>query len=891
MFVNQRSSNPRTLFDEDRRPDAASPLVQQRSDRTGHATGSPLRPDTSGRNQAARHASTSTKRPDNLKLIADLKRMLATSQLEVWNRSSDTIRGSIEYDLGHDRRPLDAAAENVNSAASRLKDAEHQMTAGTDPFSGIPWPADYKAYEAAKRDLERAKREQDDAQSSWSEASRKHLVNARPYAGEALTLDSSNHLVDRNDVNHTNWIVSATDARAIFTQAAQHAAEKIDAQLGHAWEQLVLDLRAWREKYIGKIDAETIDRQLNKASETYLLLEQDARTKKGIIDMRVKNFNDSLDGNQVAVIARSGTDDAEGKSAVVDLLRERRASLESAIADVNDQGKLAASLMEATVNNSRLATPRTHETPFVSESAYRGSPHDYAAKLSFYDTSTGKDVLIGTKDLGTTTIAGPKGDTAMVIPPDSIAPPPLTPQGTTLKLVYSYERLGASSYPHENGIAFATQQTNAQKQAEKDFTKYGGPVAGLVRAGEYGYVRFNNSQFVKDKLPALARFQKPMMPFNQPIPATVQFATRGVSIAADFTRGAMYLESAANKVARGEDPTSDYVAAGAAFAQGTIDSSVGLYVDAALVSASEYKAMNPEAKLPGKTARPMFPKSSVEPARGISYEYRPDGTIETAQRIAPDTGELQTYTPAREEFAMRDMTGEPLPSTSGTIASDGPSPKPVALATAACPDAEIQSEIRASAGSIVQSAERVARAYRPLNTHGLPNIDTARARLNALATELRENADRLRHSFQKFAFDVELNRANELGGKKWSIPGGVKLMAYASAGMIVPALVEYGVKLSAYIDKANEGKVTDVDNVGLAASTTSTAAMITPYIPVVGPVVTPFLLIAGMVMNALAGSLDKTPVQKVSAQLRSQTAHSLANLGGYDPIVQPAPQA
>ena len=892
MRVSQRSSTPRTPSDDDQRTDAQSLAAQQRPYRADRVADSALRRGAPRRNHTANQASTAAESADNRKLIGDLKRMLVTSQIDAWNQSSDTIRASIEYDLGHDRRPLDAAAENVRTAESRFEDAERQMTAGADPLSGTPWPADYEAYEASKRDLERAKRTQEDTRKSWNEASLKHLANARPYVGGALTLDSSNRLADGKDADRTSWIASATDARALASEAAQHAKEKIDERLGNPWQQLVLDMRAWRDKNIGKIDSEAIDKQVNKTSETYLLLEQDAALKKSIIDTRVKNFNDSLDKNASAVVAGSNADGAAAKSAVVDLLRERRASLESAIADVNDQGNLAASLMATTVNRSRLATPGTDEAPFASEHAYKGGANDYAAKLSFYDTSSGKDVLIGTKDLGTATISGPKSDAAMAVHPDSIAPPPLTPPGTHLKLAYSYERLAASSYPEQNGIAFTTQQTHAQKQAEKDFTKYGGPAAGLVRAGEYGYVRFNNSQFVKDKLPSLARFQQPMMPFGQPVPATVQFATRGVSIASEFTRGAMYLESAANKIAKGQDPTSDYVAAGAAFAQGTIDSSVGLYVDAALVSASEYKAKNPQAKLPGKPAQPLFPKSSGEPARGISYEYRPDGTIETAQRIDPNTGELQTYSPTREAFAPREMAGEALPSPSNaTTSSGGATSAANGRTPAAIADSEIRSAIRESADGIVQSAERVAQTYKPLHTNGLPKIDTGRARLHALAAELGENADRIKHSFQKFAFDVELNRANELGGKKWSIPGGVKLMAYASAGMVVPALAEYGVKLAGYLEKANNGKATRADDVDLAASTTGTAAMITPYIPVVGPVVTPFLLIAGMVMNAVAGSLNNTPVQKVAAQLRSQTAHPLANLGGYDPIMRPPPEA
>src|SRR5262249_45076111 len=151
-------------------------------------------------------------------------------------------------------------------------------------------------------------------------------------------------------------------------------------------------------------------------------------------------------------------------------------------------------------------------------------------------------------------ISVPKQHIAGTPPADFIAPPPLTLAGTHLKLAYSFERLASECYPEQNGIAFTTQQTNAQTQAEKDFVKYGGPTAALVRAGEYGYVRFNNSQFVKDRLPRLSQRQKPMLPFHQPIPAAVQFATRGVSIASDFTRGAMYLDSAANKLAQGKDP-------------------------------------------------------------------------------------------------------------------------------------------------------------------------------------------------------------------------------------------------------------------------------------------------------------------------------------------------
>jgi hypothetical protein len=424
-------------------------------------------------------------------------------------------------------------------------------------------------------------------------------------------------------------------------------------------------------------------------------------------------------------------------------------------------------------------------------------------------------------------------------------------------------------------------------QAEKDFTKYGGPVAGLVRAGEYGYVRFNNSQFVKDSLPTLSRLQKPMMPFHQPIPATLQFATRGLSIASDFTRGAMYIESAANKVSKGENPTSDYIAAGAAFAQGTIDSSVGLYVDAALVSASQYKGNHPEARLPGKPAQPLFRESPAEPAHGISYEYRPDGTVAAAQRIDAHTGELRDYMPARDEFAMRNLADTP-PSTPATTSATASFAPPGRTLTAIA-DSEIQNGINESARGIVRSAERVAQAYQRLYTGGLTRINTSSARLNAQAAELREQATRMKNSFQKFSFDIELNRANQLGGERWSIPGGVKLMAYASAGLIVPALVEYGVKLSGYLEKANQGANTPSDDVGLAASTTGMAAMITPYISVVGPVVTPFLLLASMVMNAVASSLDKTPVEKVTAQLRGQTAHPLANLSGYDPIVRPAP--
>jgi hypothetical protein len=884
------TSSPRAS-DKPKSPSHA-PASRERSS-ASRQTGVPPRTGTLHRKQPESRARAPASRADDDRLIANLNRMLTTAQIGAWNESSDYIRGSIEHDLSSDRGVLETSAQNVRTAQSGLDDAQHQMTSRADPFSGIPWPADYTKYEAARQSLARAQQANEDAEKSWREANRKHLADMPPYVSGAMMLDATNRIAQDAHAGRANWIVSATDARALCRQATQNAKQKIDDHLGKAWEQLVLDLRAWRSNNVGKIDSESIVRQMNKTSETYLLLEQDAAQKKGIIDARVKSFDDWLDQNRSAVIARRNPDDAAQKSAVVDLLRERRANLDSAISDSNDQSHLAASLMAATVNHSRLATPETSEAVFVSEAHPGGSPHDYAGKLSFYDTRSGKDILIGTKDLGVTSIAlpeGDRGDPAAAVQPDSIVPPPLTPPGTHLKLQYSYERSGAVRYPEQNGLVFTTQQTNAQKQAEKDFTKYGGSVAGLVRAGEYGYVRFNNSQFVKDKLPTLSRVQKPMMPFNAPLPATLQFATRGISIASGLTRGAMYLESAANKVARGEDPTSDYVAAGAAFAQGTIDSSVGLYVDAALVSASQYKADNREAKLPGKRAQTLFPQSRDETARGISYEYKPDGTIESAQRIDPKTGELQTYTPAHTELAKLEPAGNASPSNAGTT-SGAAQGEAMVRTVPPVADSEIQSGIRRSADSIVASAERVAQAYGPLNTSGLPQIDTGRARLNALAAELRESADQAKNSFQKFAFNVELNRANELGGKKWPIPGGVKLMAYASAGLVVPALVEYGVKVSDYIERAKQGTLTRADDLSLAASTTNAVTMVTPYIPVVGPIITPFLLIASMAMNAAAGSFNKTPVEKVSALLQSQTAHPLANLGGYNPIVPPAPQA
>ncbi|MFC0399948.1 hypothetical protein [Paraburkholderia rhizosphaerae] len=899
MLVNSHSIDPRSHAEDGNQPDTKQAARQQDNGNAGRTTnrmpaaanGKPASRARNGSTLAPRKAVTHglnrsmATDADHTTLLNNVKQMLATSQIDAWNRVSDCIRGSVEYDLGHDRRSLDKSAEAVRTAEREFNDAEHQMTTGADPFSGLPWPADYAKYENAKQQLAHAKQAYDDEEKSWNEASHKHLSNVHPYVPDSFTLDADNRLTRGNVDKSADWVVSATDARELSLKAAQYARDKIDLLLGKAWEQSVLDLRAWREQNIGKIDAETISRQLNKTAETHLLLEQDAALKKSIIDTRVKNFNDALDKNQAAVITRLPASGSADKSEIVGLLRERKGALENAISDANDQVKLACALMTATVNDSRLATPRSVDPPYTSSGKYQGSPDDYAGRLSFYDTSTGKDVLVGTKDLGVTTLSASRQDTARTPPPDFIAPPPLTPAGTHLKLAYSYERLASESYPQQNSIVFTTQQTHPQTQAEKDFVKYGGPTAALVRAGEYGYVRFNNSQLVKEKLPTLSQRQKPMLPFHQPIPAAVQFATRGVSIASDFTRGAMYVDSAARKLAQGEDPTLDYVAAGAALAQGTIDSSIGLYVDAALVSASQYKADHPQAKLPGKVGQS---RGGAESVRGISYEYRPDGSLAASERIDPDTGELQQHAPLRDEFAVRDVTGDATPSTSGTTspASSVENIRPVATPIA---DIEVQTGIDESARRIVQSAGRVAQAYQPLSTRGVPWVNTSRARLNALATELQENANQLKSSFQKFSFNVELNRANVWGGKNWSIPGGVKLMGYASAGLLVPALAEYGIKLSSYIEKAKQGKGSTAADAELAASTINTAAMITPYIPAVGPVVTPFLLLTGIVANAVAGSLDKTPVEKVAAQLRSQTAHPLANLGGYDPIVRPAP--
>src|ERR1700754_1757124 len=127
MRVSQRSSTPRTPSGDDQRTDAQSLAAQQRPYRADRVADSALRRGAPRRNHTANQASTAAESADNRKLIGDLKRMLVTSQIDAWNQSSDTIRASIEYDLGHDRRPLDAAAENVRTAESRFEDAERQM--------------------------------------------------------------------------------------------------------------------------------------------------------------------------------------------------------------------------------------------------------------------------------------------------------------------------------------------------------------------------------------------------------------------------------------------------------------------------------------------------------------------------------------------------------------------------------------------------------------------------------------------------------------------------------------------------------------------------------------------------------------------------------------------
>ncbi|MFC0697889.1 hypothetical protein [Paraburkholderia humisilvae] len=185
-----------------------------------------------------------------------------------------------------------------------------------------------------------------------------HRLNIRAAALEAHSAGPSGTKTD----SQTAWNKSPSETQKALAEAAQAAKDKIDTDVAKVWQEQVEDIRAWRGKNNGITGAEDIDRQLFKDSEAYMLLAQNAQSRKDSIDSQVKAFQSNLDSNAVAVGKSGDSPDKTGA-----LMKERQTNLESAIADIDDQANQFSALSDKTVNNMRVGTDKQKEREFVSE--------------------------------------------------------------------------------------------------------------------------------------------------------------------------------------------------------------------------------------------------------------------------------------------------------------------------------------------------------------------------------------------------------------------------------------------------------------------------------------------------------------------------------------------
>jgi hypothetical protein len=88
-----------------------------------------------------------------------------------------------------------------------------------------------------------------------------------------------------------------------------------------------------------------------------------------------------------------------------------------------------------------------------------------------------------------------------------------------------------------------------------------------------------------------------------------------------------------------------------------------------------------------------------------------------------------------------------------------------------------------------------------------------------------------------------------------------------------------------YVAKAQQGTLTAADKKAFAGHVLDLAAVLTPYIPVIGPYVEPFVVMADTVMS-LINDETSTPVEEIASQLNAQTAYNLS--GQYASVSKPA---
>ncbi|CAB3756156.1 hypothetical protein LMG29542_02790 [Paraburkholderia humisilvae] len=183
-----------------------------------------------------------------------------------------------------------------------------------------------------------------------------------------------------------------------------------------------------------------------------------------------------------------------------------------------------------------------------------------------------------------------------------------------------------------------------------------------------------------------------------------------------------------------------------------------------------------------------------------------------------------------------------------------------------------QADIDENAQQIERSSSNVSAAEHAAQTNEMPRINNHRERELAYCKELAETARSLNGQLQNL---VENETTFKLpGNKAWNIPGEAQSLTAANVVGLGLSVKNFAKEVSDYREKCRQGSLTSDDRFKMAQSSLKLIGTLMPYVPVIGPVLTPFLSVTNMTLD-LVGENKHTPVENVYSQMKSQTSHSL----------------
>lgn len=192
-----------------------------------------------------------------------------------------------------------------------------------------------------------------------------------------------------------------------------------------------------------------------------------------------------------------------------------------------------------------------------------------------------------------------------------------------------------------------------------------------------------------------------------------------------------------------------------------------------------------------------------------------------------------------------------------------------------------QADIEKNADQIQQFSEQVSQAEHAAQARGMPKIDNHREREFAYAKELGIAAKSLSGQLQNLAENKTTVKL--LANKRWSIPGKAETLAGLGLVGVAESAKNFYNEISDYNEKAHKGTLTSDDRMKMATSTMNLISSVSPYIPVIGPIISPFLTVASMTLDLISEN-KHTPVENVFGQIKAQVNRGI---GGYRAIEPP----